>query len=147
MASSSAQLPRVSHDDYVALAAFRHALLRFQHFSAAAAESEGLSPQQHQVLLAIKGAEKDQPVTIGALAENLFLRHHSTVGLIDRLAKKRLLKRSHRSGDRRKVYVELTPSGRALIDRLSASHRAELQKVGPELRRVLSKLSRSAEKH
>ena len=42
--------------DYRMLAAFRLALRRFVHFSETAAEAAGLSPQQHQALLAIRAA-------------------------------------------------------------------------------------------
>ncbi len=143
MAKKPSHVP-VSHREYVALASFRHALRSFQHFSAAAAEQEGLSPQQHQVLLAVKGAGLNETITIGRLAEHLFLRHHSTVGLVDRLTKKRLVKRAHAAGDRRKVYVSLTAAGAAVLDRLSASHRSELQRMGDELRSLLAALDQSA---
>lgn len=143
MASNSERTRRVTGEDYVALAAFRHALRGFLAFSAEAAREAGLSPQQHQALLAIKGIDGHEAITVGLLADRLYLRHHSAVGLVDRLVKKRLLKRSPSAEDRRKVYVCLTPQGEALIDRLSATHRAELRRIGPELKRWLELLDRS----
>jgi DNA-binding MarR family transcriptional regulator len=128
--------------DYEALAAFRHALRRFLGFSAAAARGAGLSPSQHQALLAIKGSAGDRIVTVGELAEVLLLRHHSAVGLVDRLARKALVRRADDPADRRRVRVELTPRGEALLERLSAVHRDELRRVGPELRLLLRKLGR-----
>ena len=40
---------------YETLAAFRYALRRFIHFSEEAAQAAGITAQQHQALLAIKG--------------------------------------------------------------------------------------------
>ncbi len=145
MVTSSERNRRVSHDDYVALASFRHALRKFLNFSALAAHEEGLSPQQHQALLAVKGGGNGETLSIGELAERLYLRHHSAVGLVDRLAKKKLLQRSNARDDRRRVLVSLTTQGEALINRLSAAHREELKRIGPELRRWLETLDRSEE--
>jgi DNA-binding MarR family transcriptional regulator len=141
MSTSSDRSRRVTKDDYVALAEFRLALRTFLNFSGEAARAAGLSPQQHQALLAIKGFAERDSVTIGELAAKLFLRHHSAVGLVDRLVKKRLLKRSPDPEDRRKVHVSLTSQGEALIDQLSSVHRNELRRIGPELRRRLETLS------
>lgn len=127
----------VSRDDYLALASFRYALRNFLHFSAEAARVAGLSPQQHQALLAIKGFPERDSMTVGELAERLRLRHHSTVGLIDRLAKRRLVRRTAAREDRRKVHVSLTPQGEKLIGRLSAVHREELRRMEPALRQLL----------
>jgi hypothetical protein len=66
--------------DYEALAAFRHALREFLDFSQAAARRAGLTPQQHQALLAIKGYPGREVVTVRELAERLLLRHHSASG-------------------------------------------------------------------
>ena len=41
--------------DYRALAEFRHALRRFLAFSEQAARDAGLTPSQHQLLLAVRG--------------------------------------------------------------------------------------------
>ncbi len=140
MAVSSDRSHRVSHADYAALAAFRHALRKFLHFSSQAAREAGLSPQQHQALLAIKGASKDEPMSVGTLADLLCLRHHSVVGLIDRLEKKRLLQRTAAADDRRRVLVTLTAQGESVIGQLSAAHRQELKRIGPDLRRWLEAL-------
>lgn len=142
MSSSSERTRRVTREDYMALASFRQALRSFLHFSGEAARSAGLSPQQHQALLAIKGfSDGDEMLTIGELAERLYLRHHSTVGLVDRLAKRRLLKRVPSAADRRKVHVMLTAQGESLIDKLSSAHRAELRRIGPGLHRWLEMIT------
>ena len=141
MKAQAKRTSQISESGYLALASFRHALRNFLHFSADAARAAGLSAPQHQALLAIKGLSTREQVSIGRLAERLFLRHHSTVEMVDRLVKKRLLKRSPSKEDRRKVLVSLTVQGEALIKRLSAAHLDELRRIGPELRRWLEMLN------
>jgi len=131
----------VNHADYAALADFRHKLRSFLHFSSEAAQEAGLSPSQHQALLAIKAAPADEPLTIGQLAERLQVRHHSAVGLIDRLAKRRLVKRRTDEEDRRKVHLVLTTQGETLISKLSSAHKAELKIIGPALRDLLETIT------
>ncbi len=123
--------------EYERLAAFRHALRRFLHFSEAAANAAGVTPQQHQALLAIKGFPGRDEVTMSELAERLQLRHHSVVGLVDRLVEEKLVGRAAAKGDRRQVLVRLTARGERTLEELSAVHREELQKVGPELIKLL----------
>ena len=52
---------------YEALAAFRYALRKFLRFSESAAQAAGITPQQHQALLAIKGFPGRDQVTVGEL--------------------------------------------------------------------------------
>ncbi|MDB6168303.1 MAG: MarR family transcriptional regulator [Verrucomicrobia bacterium] len=137
MASSR---PRLSQSHYELLAAWRHALRRFQRFSQEKARETGLTPQQHQALLAIKGFPGRDPASIGEIAERLQLRHHSAVGLIDRLAKRQLLRRVPSKADRRRIEVKITPKGEKMISQLSAAHLAELRHVSPELRRLLESI-------
>lgn len=136
---------RFSKIQYEHLAAFRYALRQFMHFSEAAAGRAGVTPQQHQALLAIKGFPGREEVTVGELAERLQLRHHSAVGLLDRLVDLKLVRRATAPDDRRRVLVRLTTAGETLLDRLSASHHEELRRIGPELRERLEMLSAAAE--
>lgn len=122
---------------YETLAAWRHALRRFLKFSQAAAQSAGIPPQQHQALLAIKGFPERDYVTVGELAERLHLKHHSAVGLVDRLSKRQLVQRRTSATDRRRIEVQLTRRGEALVARLSAAHLRELRELKPELKRLL----------
>jgi DNA-binding MarR family transcriptional regulator len=122
---------------YEALAAFRYALRKFLHFSESAARAAGLTPQQHQALLAIRGFPGRSQVTVGELAERLQLRHHSAVGLIDRLMLEKLVTRAPSNQDRRKVLIALTKRGDDTLERLSALHRKQLKRIGPELSRLL----------
>lgn len=122
---------------YETLAAWRHAVRRFLEFSQRAAKSAGIPTQQHQALLVIKGAPGRDFVTVGEIAERLLLKHHSAVGLVDRLTKRQLVQRDVSSEDRRRIEVRLTAKGEALIERLSAAHLLELRQLRPELKRLL----------
>ena len=133
---------KITKTHYELLAALRHALGRFLNFSQAAAGAEGLKPQQHQALLAIKGFPGRDYVTVGELAGRLHLRHHSAVGLVDRLVRSQLVRRVPAKADRRRVEVRLTARGEALIRKLSAVHLAELREHGPELHRLLGSITK-----
>jgi DNA-binding MarR family transcriptional regulator len=130
----------LSSADFRALADFRHQIRRFLHFSEEAAREEGLEPQQHQLLLAIRALDDGAGPAIGSLAEHLFIRHHSAVGLIDRLEERRLVVRVRMEPDRRLVRVKLTPAGEMKLHRLSRAHRTELRKSGPRLVETLDAL-------
>ena len=129
----------VSDDDYKRLAQFRHTVRRFLRFSESAAEKAGLTPQQHQALLAVRGSDKERS-SIGELAEQLQLRHHSAVGLVTRLEKSGLVERLSDPLDRRRVLVSLCLKGRAILEELTAAHREEVRRLGPELRKLLEGL-------
>jgi DNA-binding MarR family transcriptional regulator len=135
----------IRKDEYEALAEFRHALRQFLHFSERAAEQAGLAPQQHQALLAIMGFPGREQVTIGELAERLQIRHHSAVGLVDRLVAQGLVTREHSAGDRRQVYVALSEHGLALLEQLSTAHREELRRLGPQWRALLEQIGSFSE--
>lgn len=132
---------RVTKSEYEMMAAFRYALRRFLRFSEDGAKSVGLTPQQHQALLAIKGFPGRDSITIGELAERLQIRHHSAVGLADRLASQGLVAREQAPDDKRQVLLSLTARGAALLERLALIHRAELRRLGPELNVMLEQLS------
>jgi DNA-binding MarR family transcriptional regulator len=132
----------LSKADYEMLAAFRYALRRFMRFSERAARAQGVTPQQHQALLAIKGFPERDYVSIGELAEWLQLRHHSTVELVNRLEAQTLVERTPAPEDRRQVHLRLTAHGEEMLAALSAAHRAELRQIGPELERLLAQLNR-----
>ncbi len=132
---------QITKEDYELLAALRHALRRFLQFSQTAAVRAGLTPQQHQALLAIKGFRGRDHASVGELAECLHLRPHSAVGLVDRLARRQLVRRVPSRVDRRCVEVRLTARGESLIRKLSAVHLAELRQHGPELHRLLGSIA------
>lgn len=131
----------VTQQDYQLLAAFRYALRRFLRFSEEAALAAGITPQQHQALLAIKGFPGSHPISIGELAERLQIQHHSVVGLTNRLASMKLARKLRSQEDRRQVCLQLTPKGEEILSGLSAAHREQLRRMGPEMKTVISKLA------
>jgi len=137
---------RISTSDYQALAEFRYQIRRFLHFSEEAAYTANLEPQQHQLLLAIKGLPEDKTATVGELAERLQLRHHSTVELIDRLVKRGLVERRRDDEDQRRVLVNLTPQGEETLHHLSRNTLTELRSTGPSFVNSLNTLIAEANK-
>ncbi len=132
---NAASLPQA---DYQRLAEFRYLLRRFLIFSENAAEAMGLTAQQHQALLALKGHRGGAPMSTGALAERLAIRPHSAVGLIDRLVGKNLLRRRSAAADRRQVLIQLTPKAEAVLQSLTVAHRDEIERLAPLLRDLLA---------
>jgi len=130
----------LSKADYERLAELRYLLRRFLIFSENAAEDAGLTVQQHQALLAIKGYPGREQVAIGELAERLGIRHPSAVGLIDRLVAKALVTRRSGAADRRQILIHLTPKAENLLARLSVMHRSELTRLAPLLQVLLADL-------
>jgi len=135
--------PPVTQAEYETLADFRYALRQFLRFSENAAESAGVTPQQHQALLAIRGFAAGG-ITISDLAERLQVRHHSAVGLVDRLVKQDLVKRKQDRNDRRTIHLALTTRGQKVLEKLSAAHREQIRKFMPRLSGALGRLGGTA---
>ena len=131
---------RITKAEYEQLAAWRYSLRQFLRFSEEAAQAAGLTPQQHQALLAIKGFPGRDRVTIGELAERLQIRPHSAVGLADRLVSEKYAERLPGEQDRRQVYLSLTPHGEQVLENLTTAHREQLRRVEPHLRAVIDQL-------
>jgi DNA-binding MarR family transcriptional regulator len=125
--------------DYRTLAAVRAELRGFAHFTEKVAKTAGLTPRQHQALVALRGATDDQ-LSIGQLAEILLLEPHSVSGLVDRLQSIGLVERVKSQTDRRCVTVRLTDRARDLMSSLSVTHRDELRRIRPLLISLLSQL-------
>ncbi|HUI87868.1 MAG TPA: MarR family transcriptional regulator [Anaerolineales bacterium] len=131
----------IKQSDYETLAAFRYALRQFMRFSEEAAQAVGLTPHQHQALLAIRGFPDGQRITVGELAERLQIRHHSAVELVNRLALEDLVVRQVAEEDRRRVYVSLTRRGENILEKLSSVHKQELRRIGPQLKQMIAVLT------
>jgi DNA-binding MarR family transcriptional regulator len=143
MTGTSVRPRSLAKGDFQTLAEFRYLLRQFGAFSAGAAREAGLTAQQHQVLLAVKGFPGREHVTIGELAERLDLKHHSAVGLVDRLMRRNLIARCPDKADRRKVRIVLTPQAEALLLGLTLAHRDELRRLAPLLQALLGRLEKS----
>jgi len=131
--------------DFKAMAELRYQIRRFLRFSENAARQAGIEPQQHQLLLAVRGLPEGLNPTIGILAERMQLQHHSTVELIDRLVDRGFLCRLRAIDDRRQVLVKLTHDGEEFLKKLSLYHLQELQAAGPKFVKILQSLIERAE--
>jgi len=148
MAGRIKNASRLTTADYRSLAQFRHAPRQFLAFSEEAAAKAGLTPVQHQALLAIKGmpeaglAKAGAGVSVGDLARWLVVRHHSCVGLIERLEALRLIVKHTDPADRRRVVLTLTGRAERKLAALSAAHRDELRRRAGALELLLAAIRR-----
>jgi DNA-binding MarR family transcriptional regulator len=133
----------LSDTDYHALAELRYRLRTFLSFSEEQARTVGLEPRQHQLLLTIRGMRGEQRPTIGTLADRLVVKHHTVVELVDRLERIHLVERTPDPDDGRVVLVNITQRGRAMLERLTLAHRAELAKTAPALLEAIQTIMRT----
>jgi DNA-binding MarR family transcriptional regulator len=119
----------LTDEDYARLLGFRTELRRFLRWSGEQAEAAGLTPAQHQLLLAVRGHADRRGPTVGDVADALLLRHHSALGLVDRAAEAGLVRRSQDADDHRVVRLRLTSSGTRTLARLSRLHLDELEEL------------------
>lgn len=129
----------LAESEYRALARFRYALRKFLRFSEEAARAAGITPLQHQLLLAVRGF-RDGPPSVSDLAEQLQQRHHSVVELVDRAEEAGLVRRSADPSDGRRHLVALTSSGRTTLAGLYNINRADLRRFRREMSDVLREL-------
>ncbi len=130
----------LTDNDYAALADFRFSLRQFQAFSEREAAQCGLTPQQHQALLAIRAAPRGR-ATVGHVAERLILKPHSATGLVDRLEALGLVRRRLSEQDRRQALLELTEQAHGILTTLSAAHRQEIGRLRPLLMELLERVA------
>ncbi|WP_445189179.1 MarR family winged helix-turn-helix transcriptional regulator [Pseudonocardia sp. Cha107L01] len=123
----------LTKQDFEALAQFRFGIRRYLRFSEETVREAGLTPQQYQLLLALKGFPGREWATIRELADRLQLRHHSVVELINRAQGQGLVARTADPRDGRVVRALLTTTGDQVLGRLSALHRGQLGRMGTAL--------------
>lgn len=144
--SKSAKKPAIDRpltaEDYQALGAFREALRRFLAFSEASSAEEGLTPQQHQAILAIHVHPGKEAMSVGELADSLGVKNHSAVGLVGRLIARGLVTRAPAPGDRRRVLLKLTPSAKHCLEAISRRNLGELKTQAQAFTDLLSTLKR-----
>jgi DNA-binding MarR family transcriptional regulator len=128
--------------DYAELASFRRALREFLQFSESAAAEVGLSSSHYQAMLVLRACPEGECVTINDLAQQLLIKHNSAVGLVDRLAQEKLVVREPSTEDRRKVELRLTSRGRLVLSKLASSHRKQLHRISPALKRFFAEMSK-----
>ncbi|WFU11082.1 helix-turn-helix domain-containing protein [Rhizobium sp. CB3090] len=130
----------LSQADYEALATLRYTLRKFMDFSTSAAHQEGLPPQQHQALLAIKGNPRSETMTIGMLAERLLIAPHTATELVGRLIDSDYVTRHPDPADKRRQTLRLTEKSEEILRRLTAIHLREIRDMAPELIDILTHL-------
>jgi DNA-binding MarR family transcriptional regulator len=131
-----------SSSEYQILAEFRFQLAGFMRRRKDAARSEGIQPQQYELLLAITGLSGNKQPTIKELAQQLCLEHHTVVELADRLERKGLLSRTISPADKRAVLLRVTPAGQRVLGRIVRFSFAQLREEAPELIRSLQRILR-----
>jgi DNA-binding MarR family transcriptional regulator len=128
-------------DDYEALANFRYAMRKFLSFSKRALAVEAdLTPEQYEALLALKAFSGGSGLTISDLSERLQVKHHTAVGLVDKLEDLSLVRRQQGTTDRRQVFVRLTPAGSRVLAKVAVLHRREMRIRSPEMIEALLRL-------
>ena len=130
--------------NYRALAEFRYEIRRFLRVSEEAARRAGLEPQQHQLLLALKGAQPGVAPTIRWVAERLQVQHHSAVGLVDRLVERGMVRRYRDPSDLRRALISLTGAGESVLAELSKVHMEELKTRAKPLISAMAAIVRGA---
>ena len=130
--------------EYAMLAAFRFKLRQFLAFSERAAASVGLTQQQYQALLAVRAHAGPEPITISDLANEMLIKHHSAVGMVNRLEELRMVRREPSPADRSKVGIRLTGNGVRVFEKLASIHRGELRRIGRDVGRLMAYFGRVA---
>ena len=131
--------------DYETLATFRYQLRKFLRFSKDLLIAENLTPDQYQALLAIHASAARGKLSIRDLAEQLQVRHHSTVGIVDQLVARGAVVREVAPDDRRKILLTLTEKGEQLVHRLAPPHRDALSRLCPEMIDTLQRIGTPSE--
>jgi DNA-binding MarR family transcriptional regulator len=124
---------RLSDNQFGRLLAFRVALRRFLHWSEQQAADAGLTAAQHQLLIVVRGHPDKAGPTITDIANYLFVRHHSAIGLVERARVLGLVERHRDEKDQRLVRVRLTPLGDERVHALAVPHLRELRRLAPLL--------------
>jgi DNA-binding MarR family transcriptional regulator/quercetin dioxygenase-like cupin family protein len=123
----------LTKQDFEALARFRSGIRHYLRFSEETVRDHGVTPQQYQLLLALKGFPDREWATVRELSDQLQLRHHSVVELVNRAQARGLVDRGPHPGDARMVRVQLTEKGEQTLAHLSALHRDELRRLDTTL--------------
>jgi DNA-binding MarR family transcriptional regulator len=132
---------KLTDADYERLAELRYGLRRFLHWSTQQARSAGITPTQHQLLLAIRSSRDPRGPTVGDIADVLIIRHHSAVGLIDRAQEAGLITRERDPDTQSVVHLKLTDFGARTLSTLSEVHLRELAQLAPTMQALFGELS------
>jgi DNA-binding MarR family transcriptional regulator len=106
---------------------------RLRRLAGGVVEPFGISNQQYNVLRILRGAGEEGLPTL-EIADRLIEQAPGITRLLDRLEKKKLIRRRRRSEDRRQVLCWITPAGMELLARLDKP----VTKFGREALNMLS---------
>jgi DNA-binding MarR family transcriptional regulator len=134
---------KLTDADYERLAEFRYGLRRFLHWSEQQARQAGITPTQHQLMLAIRSSRDPRGATVGEVADVLIIRHHSAVELIDRAQDAGLVTRERDPDTQSVVHLKLTETGARALSALSEMHLRELAQLAPTMQALFGSLSES----
>ena len=140
--ASELRRTNLTGQDYAALSELRYQIRRFVRFSEEVSRNTGLKPQQHQLMLTLKGLPEGTRPCVGEIAQRLLIKHHSTVELIDRLVAKGHVRRHRGEADKREVLLTLARKGENVLRKLSLQHLAELRVQGPTLVTALERVTK-----
>ncbi len=132
---SSAAALKIEPRQLLQLAQFRRGLRKVLADSEEICVEAGLTSQRFQAMLAI--ASVNEAMSVGDLAAELMLKHHSCVELVDRLAQAGLIARVADAQDKRRVLLSLTSKGVQALNHLAAEHLAQLDDARGEIMRGL----------
>ena len=133
-----------SNEDYLAMAEFRFRVRQFLRFTERNAREANIHPQQHRLMLTVKGMPGTVKPNIRNLAERLLIEHHSAVELVNRAQRQGLVVRKPDPNDRRAVRVEVTAKGERVLAQLFARNKEELRSAAPALVRTLRSIMRGS---
>jgi DNA-binding MarR family transcriptional regulator len=136
--SSQGKMRSVSEDDYRLLTAWRDSLRDFMTASKGILKQARVTPAEYQALLSIRLHTRQEPMTMGALALHLHIRHNSAVTLVNRMTLHALVRRVPSNKDSRMVHLRLTAKGETVLRKLVSAHRRELDGIAPALRKILA---------
>ncbi len=134
---------KLTDADYERLAELRYGLRRFLNWSTQQARRAGITPTQHQLLLAVRSSQDPRGPTVGDVADVLIIRHHSAVGLIDRAQEAGLITRERDPDTQSVVHLKLTDFGALTLSALSEMHLRELAQLAPTMQALFGELSES----
>jgi DNA-binding MarR family transcriptional regulator len=140
--SSARGAERLADAEYVALGEFRRAMRQFLQFSEEGAREQGITSQQHQALLAIRGHIGSEAMSIGDLAASLLIKNHSAVELVARIAERGLVERITSLEDRRRVLLRLLPRGAEVLGMISLRNLRQLSQTAEILGEILATVRR-----
>ncbi|MDE2092162.1 MAG: MarR family transcriptional regulator [Gammaproteobacteria bacterium] len=128
----------ITEEDYRLLTTWRNILRDFLTVSKRILKQSGVTTNEYQALLEIRLRTRQQPISMGDLAQHLHIRNNSAVSLVNRMTKQTLVRRVPSEQDARVVHLRLTAKGEAVLRKLVGTHRLELDRIKPSLRNILT---------